>query len=39
MSNLARLKAFNNEIAIRTLFSFDAMVIWNGSTATRMLNE
>ena len=38
MSNLARVKAFNNEIAIRTIFSFDAMLIWNGSTATQMLN-
>jgi len=37
LSSAARLKAFNNPDAARTIFAFDALIIWNGSTATQML--
>ena len=37
ISSGGRLKAFNNPDAVRTIFAFDARVIWPGSTATRML--
>jgi hypothetical protein len=37
LSSAARLKAFNNPEAVRTIFAFDALVIWNGSTAAAML--
>lgn len=39
MSSLSRLKMFNDEIAVRTIFSFDALLVWNGSTATQMLKN
>lgn len=33
----SRLRDFNNPEAVRNIFSYDALVIWNGSTATQFL--
>lgn len=37
VSNSERLHDLNNSEAVRNIMGYDALVIWNGSTATRML--
>ena len=37
ISNSTRLHALNNPEAARNIHAYDALVVWNGSTATSML--
>jgi hypothetical protein len=37
ISSETRLKALDNPEAARAVFAFDLVLVWNGSTAARML--
>ncbi len=39
LASTGRLKAFNNPEAVKTIFSFDVLLVWNGSTPAKMLME
>ena len=37
VSSTAAQTALNNPEAVRNIHAYDAMIVWNGSTATKML--